>query len=260
MSEQILKIADDFWNIRGSFKIGGVVDIGTHASLIRRANGKFVFLDALRLQGEVLAQVLALTNDGQDVEAVLNLHPFHTVYVRPMHETFPAARLYGTRRHQAQLADLPWEAELTEEAGLHEQYAEDLRFSVPRGVEFVSADPKLHFSSVLALHKSSGTIHVDDTLSFARVPGPLGRTGLGQFLVFHPTLGRVLERRAGAAAEFRRWAKGLIGDWAGAQNLCTAHNATLLAADNPGPGISARIQRALDRVERTLLRHEKKYG
>ncbi|MFT5708253.1 MAG: hypothetical protein ACI9ES_002555, partial [Oceanospirillaceae bacterium] len=26
----ILQIADNYWNIRGSFKIGGIIDIGTH--------------------------------------------------------------------------------------------------------------------------------------------------------------------------------------------------------------------------------------
>jgi hypothetical protein len=40
MSEQILQIADDFWNIRGDFKIGGILNIGTQASLVRSRNGK----------------------------------------------------------------------------------------------------------------------------------------------------------------------------------------------------------------------------
>ena len=39
MSEQILKISDEFWNIRGDFKIGGFLNIGTHASLVRRTKG-----------------------------------------------------------------------------------------------------------------------------------------------------------------------------------------------------------------------------
>ena len=44
MSDRILQVADDFWNIRGSFKIGGLVDIGTQASsrlfdLLRRVPG-----------------------------------------------------------------------------------------------------------------------------------------------------------------------------------------------------------------------------
>ncbi len=61
MSDQILQVSDDFWNIRGDFKIGGILNIGTHASLVRRGNGKFVLLDAYTLQGEVKEQVDALT-------------------------------------------------------------------------------------------------------------------------------------------------------------------------------------------------------
>ena len=77
---KILQLSDDFWNIRGSFKIAGLIDIGTQASLIRRENGKFVFLDSYTLGGAVRKEVDELTNAGEDVEAVLNLHPFHTIH------------------------------------------------------------------------------------------------------------------------------------------------------------------------------------
>ena len=36
---RILKLSADFWNIRGSFKLGGLLDIGTQASLLRLASG-----------------------------------------------------------------------------------------------------------------------------------------------------------------------------------------------------------------------------
>ena len=58
MTDRILQIADDFWNIRGEFKIGGVLNIGTHASLVKRANGQFVLLDAYTLQGEVRSRLM----------------------------------------------------------------------------------------------------------------------------------------------------------------------------------------------------------
>mgnify|MGYP003484852071 CR=1 FL=1 len=45
----IQRIADDFLNIRGSFRIGGLIDIGTHASLVRLANGASVNYDRLVL-------------------------------------------------------------------------------------------------------------------------------------------------------------------------------------------------------------------
>ena len=45
----MLRVADDFLNIRGSFKVGGLIDIGTQCSLVRRASGRFVFLDSYAL-------------------------------------------------------------------------------------------------------------------------------------------------------------------------------------------------------------------
>jgi hypothetical protein len=60
------------WNIRGSFKIGGVVDIGAQVSLARRASGKFVFLDSYSLSDAVTREVGALTDDGKDIEAILS--------------------------------------------------------------------------------------------------------------------------------------------------------------------------------------------
>ena len=62
---RIIKVTDDFWNIRGSFKIGGILDIRTHASLVRRQNGEYVFLDSLTLSDEVMESVLAETDGGK---------------------------------------------------------------------------------------------------------------------------------------------------------------------------------------------------
>ena len=107
MAGRTHQITEDFWNIRGSFRIGGVIDIGTQASLVRLRNGKFAFLDAYTLSGAVKREVFDLSRDGKDVEAILNLHPFHTIHVRKMHEMFPHARLYGTRRHLSRFAELP---------------------------------------------------------------------------------------------------------------------------------------------------------
>ncbi len=151
MRAQTLQVADDFWNIRGSFRIGGLIDIGTQASLVRRANGKYVFLDAYSLTGAVEREVSELTNGGKDVEAILNLHPFHTNHVRAMHDRYPHARLYGTARHLSRFPELPWETTCTEEPDLHVMFAEDFEFSVPRGVDFISANQNVHFSSVLVV-------------------------------------------------------------------------------------------------------------
>ena len=260
MRPHTLHVADDFWNIRGSFKIVGVVDIGTQASLVRRRNGKFVFLDSYALSGAVEQEVLELTNGGKDVEAILNVHPFHTVFARKMHEQFPRAKLYGTARHVSRLPELPWEELRTEDPDLHAMFAEDFEFSVPRGVDFISANENVHFSSVLVLHRASKTIHVDDTLMYVRLPKMMRLLGLSDSMSFHPTLAKALEKRAGAAQDFRDWATELTERWRDAENLCAAHTATLTSRKNQGAPIHARLVGALAKVEGKLTAHERKYG
>ncbi len=255
------QIADDFWNIRGSFKIGGLIDIGTHASLVRRRNGRFVFLDAYSLTGAVEREVGELTHGGKDVEAILNLHPFHTVHVRKMHEQYPHARLYGT-------VAAPVPIPLSFGGKRPTLKTPSCTRRLPRisssrcrvGVDFISANENVHFSSVLVLHRASKTIHVDDTLMYIRLPRPARRLGLTDTMSFHPTLAKALERRAGAAQDFRDWAADLSERWRDAENLCAAHTATLTARKNHGPSIPARLDKALGKVSRTLAAHERRYG
>lgn len=260
MTDRILVVADGFWNIRGSFKVAGLVDVGTHASLVRQASGKLVFLDSYTFEGEVERELRALTKDGEDVEAVLNVHPFHTVHVRRMHERFPNAKHYGTARHLSRYPELRWEALRTEDSELHQMFSDDFDFSVPRGVDFISSNQNIHFSSVLVYHRASKTIHVDDTLNYMRLPKAARVLGKSNSTSFQPTLPFALEKRAGAAHDFRQWGEELVEAWGDAENLCTAHNAALLARQNDGAPIRDRILKALDKTSRTLRRHERKYG
>ena len=62
MTDQLIKIADGFWNIRGSFKLEGLIELGTQASLVHLRSGDFVMLDSYALEGEVERQVRALTD------------------------------------------------------------------------------------------------------------------------------------------------------------------------------------------------------
>lgn len=259
MSAKILQLGDDFWNIRGSFKIAGLIDIGTQASLVRLASGKFVFLDSYTLGGDVKKEIDALTNNGNDVEAVLNLHPFHTVHVTKMQEHYPDAKHYGTARHLEKFPELNWQEHCTEDPELHTIFAEDLEFSVPRGVDFISDDENLHFSSVLAYHPASKTIHVDDTLMYIRLPMLMRFFGLSDALSFHLTLAKVLEKRDGAVQDFRDWVAEMAKQWQDAENLCAAHTATLIGQDEDNTSIYDRIIKALDKVQNTLNSHEKKY-
>ena len=259
MSEHIRQISSDFWNIRGDFKIAGFVNIGTHASLVRRGNGKFVLLDAYTLQGEVKEQIDAISRNGNDIEAIINLHPFHTIHVRQAHEQYPNAKLYGTQRHIEKFPNLDWQAELSNSDEFADLFADDFEFSVPAGVDFISSNEHLHFSSVLAYHKASKTIHSDDTLMYLQLPGLLGKI-MEPEITFHMTLAKTLERRAEAALDFRAWATQLAEQWGGAENLCAAHSAILLGSENQSASIANRILTALKKVENALQLHEKKFG
>lgn len=260
MRPKIIEVSESFRNIRGSFKVGGLVDIGTQSSLVRRNKGGFVLLDAYTLSDEQEREIRGLTSGGADIEAIINLHPFHTVHVRRAHEQFPGAKLYGTARHVSRFEELPWEPELSESPELHALFADDFEFSVPRGVDFISSNENIHFSSVLAFHRASKTIHVDDTFMCLRLPKAARLLGASDRMSFHPTLAKALERRAGASADFRAWAGELAERWGAAENLCAAHTAALTEPRNQGASIQVRMREALRKVGRTLDAHEKKYG
>ena len=253
MGDRIINIGDGFWNIRGSFKVGGIVEIGTQASLVRLASGGFVLLDAYTLTGPVEREVMALTDQGRAVEAILNLHPFHTIHTKASAAQFPSARLYGTARHKAKAPGLDWEALTTDDPELHEQLSADLSFTVPRGVDFIASNESLHFSSVLAFHPASRTLHVDDTLTWSTLP-------LVKGLVFHPTLKSVLERRPGAVADFRQWALELADRCEDVEHLVTAHMRALPPASSAGTPLSDRVRTALKKVEKVLSAHERRHG
>jgi hypothetical protein len=255
----VIQIGERFWNIRGSYKVGGVLEIGTHASLIERANGKFVLLDACAMSESILGWFDACTQGGAKLEAILHLHPFHTVHVRSVYERYPEARLYGTERHRLLAPELPWQPVNTNDRELADIFGDDLDFSVPEGVELVPDDPKLHFGSVLAFHGASRTLHVDDTLLCFALPWPI-RMVKRHLIRLHPTLGKVLIRRAGAAAEFRRWGESLVERARELNNLCAAHSSVLLESQLEGSSIAARIQAALAAAEGTLRTHQRKYG
>lgn len=260
MTGRIITVADSFWNIRGSFRIKGLIDVGTQVSLVRLASGKFVFLDSYSLDRATMRGVAKLTGGIENVEAILNVHPFHTVHVERMHELFPQAALHGTARHRSRFPSLPWSEANCEDQALHRHYADDFEFSVPRGVDFVSENEDVHFSSVLVSHPESRTMHVDDTLVYLRLPGPLRALGLGDSVSFHPTLASALEKRAGSVADFQGWATELIERWSDTENLCAAHTAALLARNNTGAPLHERLLMALEKTGKTLERHRRKYG
>jgi hypothetical protein len=258
-SRKIVTIGDNFWNIRGDLRIAGLVNIKTQMSLAKRANGKFLLLDACELDDEQRAFIDGKTNGGEAIEAVLHLHPFHTLSVKSLHAIYPKAKLYGTTRHKSHALDLPWQPELTNQPTCHGLFADDFDFSVPRGVDFIPENQSLHFSSVLAFHRASRTLHVDDTLCYVRLPKLL-RSFKEDMLGFHPSLSKVLEPRPGAASDFRAWADELIAHSRDLENLCTAHLHVLSSRETNGPSIADRIANAVRDLDGKLAAHERRFG
>src|SRR5690606_22240597 len=93
------QLAADFWTVRGSYRIAGVLDVGTQTSLVRRESGRFVPLDSYA-SPDAFSAIDALTEGGRSIEAIITLHPFHTLHCRAVHRHYPSAELIGTERHR----------------------------------------------------------------------------------------------------------------------------------------------------------------
>ncbi len=250
MADKLIEISDDFWNLRGSFRLFGLINVGTQASLVRLRSGRYVLLDSYTLTGSTKQAVLERTDGGRALEAVLNLHPFHTVHVQKIADMFPDAQLFGTERHHRRFPNLRWQQPRCESQAFAERFADDFDFMVPRGVHFIPDDENLHFASVLAFHRASQTLHVDDTLNWLPLPW-------GGRLAFHPTLKSVIERRAGAVDEFRTWAEALISRCESVRSVCTAHAGHASLVNEPDGAIASRVRGAYKRIEKVLAAHER---
>lgn len=251
MTGNLLDLGHGFWNIRGNLKIGGVLNVGTHASLVRLSSGRFVFLDSYELSGDLRDRVMALTDGGQAVEAVLNLHPFHTLHCAAMHRDFPQAQLYGSARHRARMPHLPWADAAVESDAVARRFADDLAFSLPAGIDYISADEQVHAGSLLAWHKASHTLHVDDTLNLLPVPRLLRGVLPPPRMFLHPTLPRALSPGPGAVRDFRVWVQGLAADCADLRHLVVAHSG--YRSFQPGEfsrALLVALRRAATRLER----------
>ena len=220
MSEKMHDLGSGFWNIRGEFRIGGVINIGTHCSLIKLSSGKFIFLDSYELTGEVRDKVMALTNNGQEVEAVLNVHPFHTIHCAQMAKDFPQAIFYGSSRHAKKIPEVQWSDDLVESAAVAERYP-DLKFSMSKGIEYICANEMIHAGSLLAYHPSSQSLHVDDT--FMSPPTKLLKSLLPEVML-HPTTKKALKKEPGAGKQYCDWATELAHEWREVRNFCAAHS------------------------------------
>ena len=252
-----MQLSSDFWNFRGSFKIAKIVDIGTHMSLVRRANGRFIMIDSCALDDTQRGELLQLTDGGRAIEAIINVHPFHTLHCRSGHELAPHARLIGTRRHRQQDSDLPWDSQVIEDAETQAAFSEDLAFTRPDGVDLVTDDDDVHAGSVLVRHERSAIVHVDDTLNVIAAPGFLGRLLPQSRLKFHPMLPKALQPRSDAADAFSGWARALAENWSETRIVCAAHSAI---RHLPEGGWRKEIHAALADIESKLEKHRAANG
>ncbi|KIX17974.1 hypothetical protein [Paracoccus sp. 228] len=257
MTESIHDLGQGFWSIRGDLRIGGVLNVGTQASLVRLRTGRFVMLDSYPLSGAIRDTVMDLTDGGRAVEAVLNLHPFHTLHCAATARDFPDAALFGSHRHRLRHPDLNWRSEPVESPEVQDMFADDLTFSLPRGIDYVNRNERVHAGSLLAWHPASRTLHVDDTINLMPVPRLLRGVFPNPRVFLHPTLPQALLPQAGAVRDFRDWLQGLAGLTRDLRWLCAAHSG--LREFEPGQ-FKGELLAAFRRVEDKLAKAEARRG
>lgn len=221
---RIKQIGSGFYNIRANFKIKGLVNIGTHMSLAKLTNGKFLVIDTVPLDDELKRELDALTNDGNDIEAVIATHPFHTLAFPDFHIAYPNVPYYGTPRHIRNQKDIPWAGNIMDNLN---KWCPVVQMRIPDGAEFIAPLPEAsnHFNSVWVFYPAARTIHVDDTLMFFENPSLLfkifgKRTGQ---MEFHPSMsGNGLHKTENAPALFKQWVEAILADW-DFDNACCAH-------------------------------------
>lgn len=220
MSDKIHDLGAGFWNIRGTLRLGGVINIGTQCSLVKLDSGRFIFLDSYSLTGDVRDEVMALTNNGQAVEAVLNVHPFHTLHCAQMAKDFPQAIFYGSSRHHKKVPEVQWSEDLVESSAVTQRYSE-LKFSLSEGIYYIAPNEMIHAGSLLVFHPASKSLHVDDT--FMSPPTKLLEAVLPELLL-HPTTKKALKNEPNAGKTYCDWASSLAHEWRDVRHFCAAHS------------------------------------
>jgi len=241
------EVAPGFWNIRGHFNIAaGLIDIGTHMSIAKLTNQKYLVIDTIALHPQLKQEIDQLTNNGADIEAVIATHPFHTLAFRGFHKEYPGAPYYGTPRHYRVIPEIPWAGNFNE-CDIRNKWLPDIEMRIPSGAEFVAPLPEKsnHFSCVFVFHRPSRVLHVDDTIMIGNHPGILLK--LAGFrhgsMGFHPSIkGHGLYPTEHAPYQFKEFIAGVIRDW-DFDTICAAH------MGNKVGGAKAQLQEILDKAE-----------
>jgi len=223
-SARIVEVATGFYNIRASFKFKGIIDICTHMSLTKLSSGKFLVIDTVPFDDELKKEFDALTNNGEDIEAVVATHPFHTLAFPPFYKMYPNLSYFGTPRHLRNQKDIPWAGDIMNEL---KRWEPDVQMRIPAGSEFVAPQPEStnHFNSVWVYYPAGRTIHVDDTIMYFENPSMIFKL-IGKktnVIEFHPTMkSSGLYNTEEAPYQFKRWVEEVLRDW-DFDTACCAH-------------------------------------
>eukprot|EP01126_Amoeba_proteus_P063908 TRINITY_DN8870_c0_g1_i2.p1 TRINITY_DN8870_c0_g1~~TRINITY_DN8870_c0_g1_i2.p1 ORF type:complete len:287 (+),score=38.01 TRINITY_DN8870_c0_g1_i2:822-1682(+) len=244
-------IAPGFWNIRGRFKIFGLVNIGTQMSVIKLSNDKYLIVDTVPLDDETRDELDTLTEKGTLIEAVLATHPFHTLAFPDFFQHYPNAPYYGCPRHLRTLPQIPWVGSFDDPEILR-KWEPEVEMRIPAGAEFVNPLPESsnHFVSVWVYSRLAKTVHVDDTVCYlSDPPMVLQLLGIKKDTLFWHTsmLGPAFYPTPEAPQDFRRWVEDLLNDW-DFDNFCIAHKNNMIG------GAREALREALDRVGDDLNR------
>lgn len=130
---QLNQIGPGFWNVRASFKLFKIVDIGTHMSVIQLRNGNFLVIDTVEMNDQLKTELDQLTNNGTKIEAVVGVHPFHTLAFPGFYKLYPDAKYYGTPRHLRKLKDIKWTGELDNCKESLSKWEPEVELRIPAG-------------------------------------------------------------------------------------------------------------------------------
>jgi hypothetical protein len=258
-SHRIVEIGPGFYNVRATFRgYGGLVDIGTHMSLIRLSHGGFLVIDTVPLDKTLKAELDALTDNGNRIEAVLATHPFHSLAFPGFHDAYPNPQYIGTPRHlRFNQQKINWIADISSPQILN-RWAPDVQMRIPAGSEFKLPKPEKvnHFSTVWVFHKPSKTIHVDDTVNYFYQPDALMKMAgkKHDLMEFHMCMsGPGLYSRPDAPAIFKKWIEAILNDW-DFENMCCAHTGNKIGGAKPA------LREALKNAEPIFKKLEKKHA
>lgn len=92
-------------------------------------------IDTVVISDELKREFDEITNNGTKIEAVLAVHPFHTLAYSAFHKLYPNVKYYGTPRHIRKITEINWAGQLdnTENKALLSKWAPEVELRIPAG-------------------------------------------------------------------------------------------------------------------------------